>query len=107
MNDPDLEALAEPLPAPRRSDAAFARDVAGAMAARRRRRWLVAPLAMAAAVTALVLFLPRAPADAELFDDDDDDGLFAIPALDGSTDEELALLERALDRALAQQPTTR
>jgi hypothetical protein len=124
-----LEALGEP-PPPRRSDAAFARAVAAGLRERRGRLLFAVPaLAMATAALALVL-LPEggnrldiapdagllaaaAPAEppvdapAELADAEDDVAsigeLFAIPSLEGSSDEELARLDRALDDALARR----
>jgi hypothetical protein len=120
-HDPLLGPLAE-VPPPRRTDAAFARGVMDGVKQRRSRRIFVVPaLAAAGAAFALVaLVRPTGPArdvaDAgtpqlakvtEIAEADlpfafvDDDGLFAIPAIDGSSDEELARLDRALDTALA------
>lgn len=111
-----LEALAE-VPTPRRTDAAFARAVQDGV--RRRSRALFALPALAAAAAAFTFVVMR-PDDAEVLTKvadarplrverpvvisdsfDDEDALFALPSLDGSSDEELANLDRVLDRRLA------
>lgn len=123
---PGLEGLEGPaeVPPPRRSDAAFARAVREAVLKRRHERQLVVPVLTAAcAALAIILVAPgplgtgarltattattgttgttepreAEPDDPAVIVSDSD---FAIPALDGSSDEELARLERALDRAL-------
>ncbi|OGQ18192.1 MAG: hypothetical protein A2138_15220 [Deltaproteobacteria bacterium RBG_16_71_12] len=112
-----LAPLAAPPPPPRRSDAAFARAVADDVKRRRApfALWLGAPaLAFTAAGVAIVVAGPdggRAAVDAgvaatrvaavdlEWADESD----FAMPSLDGSTDEELARLDRALDEAIKQR----
>ena len=116
----ELQRLAGAPPPPRRTDAAFARSVADEV--KRRRSPLLflmgAPaLALAAAGVAVMvagpgpgelrgdagITAPRpalaervATADLEWGEDSD----FALPSLEGSTDEELLRLDRALDEAL-------
>jgi hypothetical protein len=105
MNDPELAPLAEEIPAPRRTDAAFARAVADDVRRRKARTWVFAPV-LAAAVGGLALLVTQMPPAATMADAgtaitfDDDDPVFALPTLEGSTDEELEQLERALDKAL-------
>lgn len=124
MND-DTKAGLEPLmevPPPRRTDAAFARSVADDVRQRRAPRPLLfGGLALATAGAAAIFLVPRGPEVAVVVVDAgarvavatptvqprasadfvwDDDGDFAIPSLDGSSDEELARLDRALDLAL-------
>jgi hypothetical protein len=112
MNDIDLTPLAD-VPAPRRTDGAFARSVADGLHKRRSRApWFAVPALAAAAAGAFALFAvvhtPHAGGvdagtsvvamnDAIL---DDDDTGFALPSLDGSSDEELARLDHALDERL-------
>jgi hypothetical protein len=114
MKDLDLTPLAD-VPAPRRTDAAFARSVADGLHKRRSRAsWFAVPALAAAATGAFALFAlvhtahvdgadagtstaTLASNDAAIFDDDD---AFALPSLDGSTDEELARLDHALDERL-------
>ena len=110
-----LEALAD-VPPPRRTDAAFARAVQDGVRRRRSRAFFALP-ALAAAAAAFT-FLVMRPDDAEVLTKvadarpveravvisdpfDDEDALFAMPSLDGSSDEELANLDRVLDRRLA------
>ena len=112
----ELESLAH-VPAPRRSDAAFVRAVADGVA-RRRARPLFALPALAAAVAAVTFMVMRAdgvelapPAAKPLASPlrpivvadpfDDEDTLFALPSLEGSSDEELVNLDRILDRRIA------
>ncbi|MBI1946839.1 MAG: hypothetical protein HYS27_14180 [Deltaproteobacteria bacterium] len=109
-----LAPLAEPPPPPRRTDAAFARAVADGVKQRRApfALWLGAPaLALAAAGVAIVVAGPdggRVAVDAGVTIaraaavevDWAEESDFAIPSLDGSTDEELARLDRALDEAI-------
>lgn len=116
----ELQRLAGSPPPPRRSDAAFARAVAEDVKRRRSPLllWMGAPaLALAASGVAIVvagpgpgelggdagIAAPRpaltervATADLEWGEDSD----FALPSLEGSTDEELLRLDRALDEAL-------
>lgn len=115
----DLTPLAE-VPPPRRTDAAFARAVADDVKHKRSARapFILPALAALTAATALVIVVrPHevhvvapvttvttvSPAHVEVaaadFDDDDED-LFALPELEGSSDEELARLDKALDAAL-------
>lgn len=108
-----LERLAD-VPPPRRSDAAFALAVQDGVS-RRRNRTLFALPALAAAAAAFAFVVVRADdgrvpeetriaaASPVLLADpfDDEDALFALPSLDGSSDEELANLDRVLDRRLA------
>lgn len=118
-HDRELAALAD-VPPPRRTDDAFARSVQDGVRKRRARTWFALPaLAAAAAAFAFVVLRPGpAPDDhrvdiavavpasgdvVDLYDDDDDDALFALPMLDGSSDEELALLDQVLDRKLSAQ----
>lgn len=122
VDEARLRALAAP-PPPRRTDVAFARAVAGGVEARRRggRAFLALPaLATVAAAVALVV-LPRVGAPSYVEAESRDAGVraaaapiagggdavvdllandFAIPSLEGSSDEELARLDRALDAAL-------
>lgn len=122
VDDARLAALAA-APPPRRTDQAFARAVSAGVANDKKRRSLtllaLPGLGAATAVLALVVLpggaepVTRADADAgvrvasaeRLDASADEDFLlenddFAIPALDGSSDEELARLDRALDEAL-------
>lgn len=106
-------------PPPRRTDAAFARAVADDVKRRRApfALWLGAPaLALAAAGVAIVVVGPGTGvvsvdagvaasriASIDLGRGDlewGEDSEFAIPSLDGSTDEELMRLDLALDLAL-------
>lgn len=116
-HSPDELSLLDKPPPPRRTDAAFARAVADDVKRRRTPFALLlgAPaLALAAAGVAIVVAGPgsgeasldagvTAPrlAVAELEWGEESD--FAIPSLDGSTDEELKRLDRALDEALKQR----
>lgn len=108
-----LEALAD-VPSPRRNDAAFARAVKDGVARRHARTFFAFP-ALAAAAAAFA-FLVMRPDDghpdvvAHAVDErplmiadpfDDEDALFALPSLDGSSDQELADLDRVLDRRIA------
>ncbi len=119
--DEDLAPLAD-VPPPRRTDDAFARSVQDGVRKRRARTWFALPaLAAAAAAFAFVVMrpgpmpeepvkvkvavaVPHTPdaAPVDLYEDDDD-ALFALPMLDGSSDEELARLEQMLDRKLSAQ----
>lgn len=110
----ELLRLAEAPPAPRRTDAAFARAVAEGVKRRRAPSLLFvgAPaLALAAAGIAIVVAGPgagevtadagiAAPRVAAVELEWSEDGDFALPSLEGSTDEELLRLDRALDEAL-------
>ncbi|HEY4219718.1 MAG TPA: hypothetical protein VGO62_00215 [Myxococcota bacterium] len=124
MTDPDLELLAR-IPPPRRTDQAFARSVAAGVQKRRARTFFVMP-ALAAASAAFALVVAVHPgavgvsdagvsatattpstlllASADLARNDaifdDEDSPFAMPSLDGSSDEELARLDTRLDQAL-------
>ncbi len=128
--DPIETELAALAPPPRRTDAAFARAVAAGVArgksAGRGSLFALPALAAAAAAFALVVTVGNpersvvdagvrvavahpvahpVAAPAEQIDaswDDEDD--FALPSLDGSSDEELARLDRALDEALKNKP---
>src|SRR6185437_14493221 len=97
----------------RRTDAAFARSVADGVRKRRSRApWFAVPAFAAAAAGAFALFaVVHTPhvdaahdagvivaANDSIFEDDDTG--FALPSLDGSSDEELARLDRALDERL-------
>jgi hypothetical protein len=124
-----LEAL-QGVPAPRRTDDAFARSVAADVAKARAPRWLFVPaLAAGAAVIGFVIAQPSAPdeiarvldagtrtpaplevvadadadADAPLALDDVDPGLFTFPALDTSSEQELLAFEKRLDEAMKKQ----
>lgn len=122
--DADLSPLAD-VPPPRRTDDAFARSVQDGVRKRRARTWFALPaLAAAAAAFAFVVLRPglvddervaiapiatgastsanAASVAVDLYEDDDD-ALFALPTLDGSSDEELALLDQVLDRKLSAQ----
>lgn len=122
VDDARLAALAA-APPPRRTDQAFARAVAAGVANDKKRRsltLLALPGLVAASAVLAVVVLPgggapvtRATTDAgvrvasaERLDVSPDEDFFfgnddfAIPALDGSSDEELARLDRALDEAL-------
>ena len=118
----ELALLAELPPPPRRTDAAFARAVADDVKRRRTpfALWLGAPaLALAAAGVAIVVAGPgvgevsvdagvAAPRVASIDLERGDlewgaDSEFAIPSLEGSTDEELKRLDLALDEALKKQ----
>lgn len=116
-HDADLAPLAD-VPPPRRTDEAFARSVQDGVRKRRARTWFALPaLAAAAAAFAFVVMRPgpvddervaiaptaTAPIVAVDLYEDDDDALFALPSLDGSSDEELALLDQVLDRKLSAQ----
>lgn len=117
VNDPELAPLAD-VPPPRRSDDAFARGVRDGVRKRRARTWFALPaLAAAAATFAFVVLRPGpsgdeprvaiapaldAPMVVDLYEDDED-ALFALPMLDGSSDEELAQLDQVLDRKLSAQ----
>ncbi|MCC7073656.1 MAG: hypothetical protein IT383_20265 [Deltaproteobacteria bacterium] len=113
-----LAPLAQPPPPPRRNDAAFARAVADDVKARHApfSLWLGAPaLALAAAGVAIVVAGPGggratpdagvalAPRVAAVDVDWAAEGDFAFPSLEGSTDEELARLDRVLEEALRQR----
>ena len=113
-----LTPLAQPPPPPRRTDAAFARAVADGVKARRSPFALLlgAPaLALAAAGVAIVVAGPggggvtsdagvaMAPRAATVDVEWAEEGDFAFPTLEGSTDEELARLDRVLDEALKQR----
>lgn len=110
-SDADLAPLAD-VPAPRRSDAAFARGVQDGVR-RRRARALVALPGLAAACAAVAFVVLRAgPAAVDepsevvaraAVDLLEDDALFALPELEGSSDQELALLDQELDRRLRAQ----
>lgn len=109
--DPDLSPLAH-VPPPRRSDDAFARGVIDGVRKRRARStWLALPALAAATAFVFVIARPEpamesgATATAIVVADpfDDDDSLFALPMLDGSSDEELALLDAVLDEKLRAQ----
>jgi anti-sigma factor RsiW len=117
--DDVLRALAAPPPPPRRTDAAFARAVADDVKRRRAplALFLGAPaLALAAAGIAIVIAgpvtgelstdagvaAPRLAVSTAAWDEESESD-FAIPSLEGSTDEELLRLDRALDEALAQK----
>ena len=145
--DDQLDALAASIPAPRRTDAAFARSVADGVRAKKSRTVFMFPLA-AATTAALAVFAVVHPAqwstttshdagtgvvattvtpheapdhvatsaasttsttataataagaDAMVAMLDDEDSPFALPSLEGSSDEELAFLDRALDERL-------
>lgn len=125
MSHDELTPLAD-VPPPRRSDDAFARSVADGVQ-RRRQAWrALFALPAFAAATAGFLFLVMRPtppeetpvvavniapaagtsvtvavAIADPFEDED--ALFALPMLDGSSDEELARLDRMLDQKLSAQ----
>lgn len=119
--DPDLAPLAD-VPAPRRTEDAFARGVVDGVRKRRARTtWFALP-ALAAATAAFVFVIARpgpttdvepvpvrvavAPPAADIIVTDpfdDDDALFALPMLDGSSDEELARLDAVLDEKLRAQ----
>jgi hypothetical protein len=114
-----LHALAD-VPLPRRTDAAFARAVRDEVARHRERRSFALPaLAAAAAAVAFIVMRPaptlerpnptrvamaRPEAVAIAFPFDDEDALFALPSLEGSSDEELVNLDRILDRRIAHHP---
>jgi hypothetical protein len=112
MNDIDLTPLAD-VPAPRRTDGAFARSVADRLHKRRSRApWFAVPAFAAAAAGAFALFAVVHTSHVDATHDagvvvavndsifDEDDSGFALPSLDGSSDEELARLDRALDERL-------
>lgn len=118
--DRDLAVLAD-VPPPRRTDDAFARSVQDGVRARRSRGWFALP-ALAATAAAFVfvvmrpgptdervvaiapIAVPAAVANAPMdLYEDDEDALFALPMLDGSSDEELAQLDQVLDRKLSAQ----
>lgn len=108
----ELPRLVEAPPPPRRTDAAFARAVADDVHRRRRPLLLMlsAPaLALAAAGVAITIAGPGSvtsdagvsvPRVAAVDGEWDEESDFALPSLEGSTDEELLRLDRALDEAL-------
>ena len=123
--DRDLALLAD-VPPPRRTEAAFARAVVDDVKHQRSRHTLFVLPALAAATAAAALVLVVQPHDVRVAPvhaadagtskvavvapvhvdvaaadlDDDDEDLFALPELEGSSDEELARLDKALDAAL-------
>ena len=128
--DEQLAALAANVPPPRRTDAAFARSVADGVNAKKSRTVFMFPLAAATAAALAVFALVHPATTSSTHDAgttgvvvavndaarvhptttvtdtgapailDDEDSPFALPSLEGSSDEELAFLDRALDQRL-------